>query len=60
MYQKKAAPITPDILKEIYIYLNFDISFDIVLWAFFLLMFFLMARKSNMIPTSIKKFDNKK
>ena len=32
---KKAAPITPDILKEIYIYLNFDISFDIVLWALF-------------------------
>ena len=57
---KKAAPITPDILKDIYIYLNFDISFDIVLWALFLLMFFLMARKSNMIPTSIKKFDNKK
>ena len=32
---KKAAPITPDILKKIFIYLNFDISFDIVYGLFF-------------------------
>ena len=57
---KKAAPITPQILKEIFMFLNFENSFDRVLWALFLLMFFLMARKSNMIPTSIKKFDSKK
>ena len=56
---KKAAPITAQILKEMFMFLNFENFFDIVLWALFLLMFFLMARKSNMIPTSIKIFDSK-
>ena len=40
-----------------YKYLNFKDSFDVAFWALCLLMFFLMARKSNMIPTSVNKFD---
>lgn len=57
---KKAAPITPEILKDIYKFLDFDNTFDTVIWALFLLMFFLMARKSNMVPTSVKTFDANK
>ena len=57
---KKAMPITPNILMDLYRYLNFSCSFDIVFWTLCLLMLFLMARKSNMIPTSVSKFDPKK
>ena len=57
---KKAMPITPNILMDMYRYLNFGDSFDLVFWTLCLLMFFLMARKSSMIPNSVGKFDPKK
>lgn len=57
---KKAMPITPEILRDIHKFLNFEKSFDIVIWALFLLMFFLMTRKSNMVPISVSTFDSRK
>ena len=33
---------------------------DSVMWSLILLMFFLMAKKSNLVPDSISSFDNSK
>lgn len=57
---RKASAITPEILKDIYNFVNQDNTFEVVLWSLFLLMFFLMARKSNMMPNSVSEFDVKK
>ena len=57
---KKAAPITPLILKDIHGFICKSKDIELVLWSLFLLMFFLMARKSNMIPNSVSEFDPKK
>lgn len=57
---KKAAPITPQILKEMFCLLDMRQEFDIVCWCAILLMFFLMARKSNLLPNSVNAFDSQK
>ena len=57
---RKASPMTPCILKEIHSFLNLDIEFDCVMWSLILFMFFLMLRKSNVMPESIKSFDPRK
>lgn len=57
---KKASPISPYILKDMFRFLNLDNEKDSVIWSLMLLMFFLMARKSNLIPNSIKTFDSRK
>lgn len=51
---KHACPITPDILVQIYHVLNMDSPDDITYWCLFLFAFFLLARKSNLVPTSRK------
>ena len=58
--KKKAAHITPESLEDIHGFIRKDNTTDVVMWSLFLLMFFLMARKSNMIPNSISEFDPKK
>jgi hypothetical protein len=57
---KQALPITPEILLEIHRVLDFDNQLHIVFWSLFLLAFFLMARKSNLVPDSVIKFDPNK
>ena len=57
---KKATPITPQILKEMFCFLDLQQDFDIVCWCVILLMFFLMARKSNLLPNSVHSFDSSK
>ena len=57
---KKAAPITPQIFKEMFCFLDMRQEFDIVCWCAILLMFFLMARKSNLLPNSVNGFDSQK
>ena len=52
---RKAEPITPTILIDMLPYLSKP--FYSVLWCAFLLMFFSMARKSNMFPNSLREFD---
>ena len=53
----KALPITPEILKDFHRCLNPENTLDIVFWCLLLLMFFLMTRKSNMVPIAANKFD---
>ena len=56
---KRALPITPGILNEIYKHLEIEKSLHKVLCCLFLLAFFVMTRKSNLVPISISKFDSK-
>lgn len=54
---KQALPITPEILIEIYNILDLQIAENVVFWALFVFAFFMMARKSNLVPDSTLKFD---
>jgi integrase len=49
---KQAEPITLSILLKIHEQLDFSIQDNIVYWCLFLFAFFLVARKSNLVPTS--------
>ncbi|VDI01905.1 Hypothetical predicted protein [Mytilus galloprovincialis] len=57
---RQARPITPDFLKEMLKFLDLDNCTDIVYWCFFLFAFFLMSRKSNLVPDSVDSFDCKR
>ena len=57
---KQAEPITPEILISISDTLNFQSHTDLVFWCLFLFAFFLLARKSNLVPTSKKDLTDKK
>lgn len=54
---KQAAPITPDILLAFRSKLDMRDPNDVSFWALFLLAFFLMARKSNLVPDGKNEFD---
>ena len=54
---KRALPITPEILKDMLGFLNLEDPEDSTIWCVILFMFFLMARKSNMVPVSVTDFD---
>ena len=53
----RALPISPQILNGMLNYLNLENAVDATIWCCILFMFFLMARKSNMVPVSVKDFD---
>ncbi|VDI36001.1 Hypothetical predicted protein [Mytilus galloprovincialis] len=57
---RKALPITPLILKQIYEFMDLDDTQDKTFWSLFLLAFFMMSRKSNLVPNSEKEFDENK
>lgn len=57
---RKALPITPDILMDFFRFLDLRKKGDSTFWCLFLFMFFLMARKSNMVPVSAGDFDSEK
>lgn len=57
---KRAEPITPDILRQIFLVMNVSNKDDTTFWCLFLFAFFLMARKSNLVPTSSKDLLNPK
>ena len=57
---RKAFPITPQILLEFFALLDLSRLKDATYWSLFLIMFFLMARKSNMVPVSARCFDSQK
>jgi hypothetical protein len=54
---KQALPITPEILLDFYKWLDFSVEKHVVLWSLILLAFYIMARKSNMVPNQVSKFD---
>ena len=57
---RRVLPITPAILLQFHSSLQLCFPFDATIWCAFLLSFFLMARKSNMVPKSIFSFDSHK
>ncbi|XP_053398842.1 uncharacterized protein LOC123556597 isoform X2 [Mercenaria mercenaria] len=57
---KQAEAITPVILQNIYLVLDFSKADNITYWCLFLFAFFLMARKSNLVPTVKKDLMNPK
>jgi hypothetical protein len=57
---KQALPITPQILLRIFELLDILKPYDATFWCLFLHAFFLMFRKSNLVPNSVKQFDERK
>jgi len=57
---KKAALITPDILEKFYDSFDHTVANECTYWALFVLAFFLLARKSNLVPDTIATFDSNK
>lgn len=56
----QAWPITPSILLEFYSLFDFTTAEDTTFWCLFIFAFFLMCRKSNLVPDTIKSFDVQK
>ena len=56
---KQAEPITPLILSQIYGILDMNKADDTVIWCLFLFAFFLVARKSNLVPTNKSDIESK-
>ena len=57
---KQALPVTPEILEDIHKKLDLNLIDDASFWAALLFGFFLMARKSNLVPDTVSKFDSSK
>lgn len=57
---RQAEPMTPSILLNIAEIMNFSYKFNLVYWCLFLFAFFLLARKSNLVPTLLKDLKEKK
>lgn len=57
---RQRKPITPKLLKKIKNQLNPHSVVDTVLWAAFLTAFYLLLRKSNIVPVNKKSFDPQK
>ena len=53
----RALPMTPQILEDMLKFINLKNANDATFWCCILFMFFLMARKSNMVPVSAADFD---
>ena len=57
---ERAIPMTPTTLKLIYSQLDCSNTDDMVFWGACLVAFFLLFRKSNLLPNTQKGFDGKK
>ena len=53
-------PITPQILKDLYNFVNVDVPGDLALWSSFLVAFYCLFRKANVAPKSLETFDPRK
>ena len=53
-------PITPQILKDLYNFIDISIPADLALWSSFLLAFYCLFRKSNVAPKSFQNFNSTK
>ena len=56
----RALPITPQILLDMFSFMDTSKPNDAIIWCAFLFMFFLMARKSNILPNSLADFSSEK
>ena len=57
---RPAAPITPQLLLKFHGFMDLTKPSEATYWALFLIAFFTMARKSNLVPDSISEFDHAK
>ena len=57
---KQADPITLDLLHRFRGALDLSTPLDATFWCLFVLAFFLLFRKSNLVPDSVSKFDPSK
>ena len=57
---RQAPPMTPQLLKQIFQLLDFSDEDDTIFWAVLLVGFFLLLRKSNLVPDSASTFDGSK
>ncbi len=57
---KQALPIELEMLRKIRMNLNMETQADKTYWVLFLLAFYLMARKSNLVPDKESNFDTEK
>ena len=57
---RQAFPMTPALLVKIKASLNLNEASDATFWAGCLVAFFLLLRKSNLFPSTLKTFDAKK
>ena len=57
---RQAAPMTPQILRRIRQKLKLHNPADATYWALFLIAFFTMARKSNLVPDTVASFNPEK
>ena len=53
-------PITPEILEQLYLFIDIKKPHDLALWCSFLVAFYCLFRKSNVVPESLDKFDPQK
>jgi integrase len=58
--KKQALPITPEVLLDIKKVLDLELPWDCTKWALYLTAFFLVCRKSNLVPLSVRQFDSSK
>lgn len=54
---KQAQPVTPVMLRNMHTYFDMTSPVDVTFWCLFLHAFFLMFRKSNLVPDSATSFD---
>ena len=57
---KQAEPITPGILEEAHDYFDFNSELDVLVWCASLFAFYLLFRKSNLLPNMLWGFDGNK
>ena len=55
---RQALPITLKILDAFYNHMNLYSSIDVIYRCLFLFAFFLLSRKSNLVPVSVRKFNS--
>ena len=53
-------PITREILCDLYQYIDINKPFDLASWSSFLVAFYCLFRKANVVPKSISNFDSVK
>lgn len=57
---RQALPMTPEILLDMRKFVDWNDQEDVTFWTLFLVGFFIMARKSNLVPDSVPTFDPRK
>ncbi len=57
---RQAAPLTPEILNAFLNHLDLNDPLDATFWAMILVGFYMMLRKSNLMPDTVKGFDPQK